>query len=47
MSYQARFFDIDSRLRDLSAKCDDLERITALVDFEMFRPDLLAAIPPF
>ena len=46
MSYQAGFFDIDSPLRDLSAKGDDLERITALVDFEMFRPDLLATIPP-
>ena len=39
------FFDIDERLKDLSAKGDDLERIKALVDFEMFRPDLEAAVP--
>jgi len=38
-------FDIDERLKELSAKGDDLERITALVDFETFRPDLEAAVP--
>ena len=38
-------FDIDERLKELSAKGDDLERITALVDFELFRPDLEAAVP--
>jgi hypothetical protein len=31
-------FDIDARLRELSAKGDDLERVNALVDFEAFRP---------
>ncbi len=39
------FFDIDLRLADLSAKGDDLERVKALVDFEMFRPALGAAVP--
>ena len=29
------FFDIDERLRELSAKGDDLERINELFDFEM------------
>jgi transposase, IS5 family len=40
------FFDIDERLRELSAKGDDLERINELFDFEMLRPDLEAAVPP-
>jgi transposase, IS5 family len=39
------FFDIDERLQELSAKGDDLERINALVDFEIFRLDLEAAVP--
>ena len=34
------FFDLDDRLAELSAKGDDLERVKALVDFEMFRPAL-------
>jgi IS5 family transposase len=34
------FFDVDERLADLSAKGDDLERVKALVDFEIFRPVL-------
>ena len=38
-------FDIDDRLADLSAKGDDLERVTSLVDFEMFRPALENAVP--
>ncbi len=42
---QPGFFDVGDRLRELSAKGDDLERIAALVDFEMFRPDLERAIP--
>ena len=32
------FFDVDERLAELSAKGDGLERVQALVDFEMFRP---------
>jgi hypothetical protein len=39
------FFDVDDRLVELSAKGDGLERVNALVDFEMFRPALEAAIP--
>ena len=39
------FFDLDERLAVLSAKGDDLERVKALVDFEMFRPALDAAVP--
>ena len=30
------FFDLDDRLAELSAKGDGLERVQALVDFEMF-----------
>jgi hypothetical protein len=32
------FFDIDERLRELSAKGDDLERINELFDFENAPP---------
>lgn len=39
------FFDIKLRLADLSAKGDDLERVKALVDFEIFRPSLETAVP--
>ena len=38
------FFDLDDRLAELSAKGDGLERVQALVDFEMFRPGLEAAV---
>ena len=37
-------FDVDARLRELSAKGDDLERVNALVDFEAFRPELEQAV---
>ena len=39
------FFDIEERLRELSAKGDDLECIKGLVDFGKFRADLEAAVP--
>lgn len=39
------FFDIEDRLRELSAKGDDLERVKGLVDFEIFRAALKAAVP--
>jgi transposase, IS5 family len=39
------FFDIDERLKDLSSKGDDLERLNAIVDFEIFRPGLERAVP--
>lgn len=45
MGQQPGFFDVDERLRELSAKGDDLERIAGLVDFEMFRPELEDAVP--
>lgn len=39
------FFDVDEGLAELSAKGDDLERLNGLVDFELFRPALEAAVP--
>jgi transposase, IS5 family len=45
MRGQAGFFDVDARLKDLSAKGDALERLNAIVDFELFRPDLARAVP--
>ncbi len=45
MGRQAGLFDIEERLRELSAKGDDLERINALVDFEAFRAELERAMP--
>lgn len=40
MALQPGLFDVEARLRELSAKGDDLERVIALVDFEAFRPEL-------
>ena len=37
MVQQAGLFDVEERLRELSAKGDDLERIAALVDFAQSR----------
>ena len=45
MGRQPGFFDVEERLRELSAKGDDLERLGALVDFEAFRPELERAVP--
>jgi IS5 family transposase len=39
------FFDVDERLKELSAKGDDLERLKRIVDFEIFRGDLERAVP--
>ena len=36
----ACFFDVEERLAGLSRKGDDLERLQAVVDFELFRPEL-------
>ena len=41
---QPGFFDIDQRLAALSAAGDPLERLRAVVDFELFRPVLDAAL---
>ena len=45
MRGQAGFFDVDERLRQLSAKGDSLERLNAVVDFALFRADLEQAVP--
>jgi transposase, IS5 family len=45
LGQQRGFFDLDGRLQELSAKGDALERLTDLVDFEMFRPALEQAVP--
>jgi transposase, IS5 family len=44
MARQPGFFDADKRLRALSAAGDPLERLTSVVDFELFRPELEAAL---
>ena len=45
MRGQTGFFDIEERLKQLSAKGDNLERLSAVVDFELFRADLERAVP--
>ena len=40
MAREPGLFDVDARLRELSAKGDDLERVNGLVDFEAFRLEL-------
>src|ERR671917_1600232 len=45
MTREPGLFDVDARLRELSAKGDDLERVNALVDFEAFRRELEQAVP--
>lgn len=42
---QPWFFDMADRLRALSAKGDDLERIKGLVDFQQLRPELELTVP--
>lgn len=44
MSGQRGFWDFEDRLRELSAQGDPLEKLSATVDFEMFRPELTAAV---
>lgn len=44
MAGQPGFFDTDERLQALSAAGDPLERLRAVVDFELFRPELEAAL---
>ena len=38
MAVQRGFWDVEDRLKELSAEGDPLEKLTATVDFEMFRP---------
>ncbi len=45
MAGQAGFLDVDERLRQLSAKGDSLERLSAVVDFELLRAKLERAVP--
>ena len=44
MATQPGFFDVEERLQRLSDICDQLEAYAAVVDFEMFRADLAAAL---
>jgi IS5 family transposase len=41
---QLGFYDLDSRLKALSANGDPLEALEALVSFESFRPDIEAVV---
>jgi transposase, IS5 family len=43
---QPGFWDVEERLRELSAQGDPLEKLAATVDFEMFRADLVTALGP-
>ena len=45
MVAQPGFFDLEERLARLSAKGDELERLGAVVDFGLFRPELERAVP--
>ena len=45
MVRQPGVLDVEQRLRELSAKSGNLERIAALIDFAMFRIDLEPAVP--
>ena len=44
MAGQPGFFDRDERYAALSAAGDPLERVAAVVDFELFRPELEVAL---
>jgi IS5 family transposase len=44
MARQPGLFDVDERLRRLSDIGNQLEAFAAVVDFEMFRPDLVVAL---
>lgn len=44
MSAQRGFFDLDERYAALSAAGDPLEKLAGLIDFEIFRPALDAAL---
>ena len=44
MAGQAGFFDLDERYAGLSATGDPLERLSRVVDFEIFREDLERAL---
>ena len=46
MPRQTGFWSVDDRLRELSEQGDPLEKLLEIVDFELFRPVLDAAIGP-
>jgi hypothetical protein len=43
MVRQIGVFDVEDRLAGLSKKGDELERLQAVVDFEVFRPECRSA----
>jgi hypothetical protein len=43
-SGQPDFWDLQDRLRELSAQGDPLEKLSTTVDFELFRAELTAAL---
>jgi IS5 family transposase len=45
MARQVGMFDVEERLLGLSKKGDDLERLGAVIDCEVFRPELERAVP--
>lgn len=45
MARQVGMLDVEERLAGISRKGDDLERLAAVVDFEVFRPELEQAVP--
>jgi len=45
-SGQPGFWDVQERLRELSAQGDPLEKLSATVDFELFRSELTAGFGP-
>ena len=44
MPGQRGFWDVEERLKELSAEGDPLEKLGATVDFELFRPILKEAL---
>jgi hypothetical protein len=44
MSRPLSFFDTDDRLRSLSEAGDPLERLSTVIDFELFRSELEAVL---
>lgn len=45
MGWQIGMFDVEERLAGLSKKGDELERLAAVIDFELFWPELERAVP--
>ena len=45
MGRAAGLFEVEERLAGLSRKGDDLERLAAVIEFELFRPELERAVP--